>query len=216
MKRQETMLAGLAVGVLLAAWTPLFAQSVTIDTGNGQAVTAQNGEVKINGRKNKKEKAPPAPKVPEVPTFTVKGGFESTKDKARDSAIRAAQELVVDHLAQQEPPVLKTPTIELVRRMALAEQEEIKEEQIGESGKTETMYQATVAFKVRPEHVRELRSRERAAEALWVFAGLGALAGVFALFFRIDAWTKGYLTQWLVLGTIGAASLVTGLWWMAK
>ena len=65
------------------------------------------------------------------------------------------------------------------------------------------MYQAEVAVKVRPEHIRELRARERSSEALWVLAGLGGLAGVLAVFFRIDAWTKGYLTSWLVLGTVG-------------
>jgi hypothetical protein len=83
-------------------------------------------------------------------------------------------------------------------------------------GKTETMYQAEVAVKVKPEHVRALRSRDRSSEALWVLAGLGGLAGVLAVFFRIDAWTKGYLTSWLVLGTVGAAALLTGLWWFAR
>ena len=78
------------------------------------------------------------------------------------------------------------------------------------------MYRVKVAVKVRPEHVRELRSQERASDGLWILAGLGALAGVLAVFFKIDAWTKGYLTSWLVLGTVGAASLVGGLWWMAK
>jgi hypothetical protein len=49
-----------------------------------------------------------------------------------------------------------------------------------------------------------------------VLAGIGGLAGMIALFFRVDSWTKGYLTSWLVLGTVGAAALLAGLWWMAK
>jgi hypothetical protein len=49
-----------------------------------------------------------------------------------------------------------------------------------------------------------------------VLAGLGGVAGVLAMFFRIDAWTKGYLTSWLVLGTVGAGGLLAGLWWWAK
>lgn len=202
-----------AAAVLLAALAPAAAQTVVIeDQENGPKVRITGGG---------KKKAPPAaaPKPPEEPTFKVTGGLYASKDRARESAIQAAVEKVHDHLMQQDPPVHKTPPLDLVRRMILDGRDEVTEQQIdmqAQTGKTETWYQITVGVKVRPEHVRELRSRERSSEVLWVLAGLAGLAGVFALFFRIDAWTKGYLTSWLVLGTVGAASLVGGLWWMAK
>ena len=83
-------------------------------------------------------------------------------------------------------------------------------------GNKETRYEVEVAVKVRPQDIRSLRSTDRSSEALWVLAGLGGLAAVIAVFFKIDSWTKGYLTSWLVLGTVGAASLLAGLWWWAK
>jgi hypothetical protein len=168
---------------------------------------------------------PEEPAMPEEPTFTATGGFDSTKEKAKESAIRAAVEKLHDYLLEQNPPITKSPTTEMVRRMLIrhpgaseadAAYGKVTEQVIEVSGKNETMYQAEVAVKVRPEHIREMRARERSSEALWVLAGLGGLAGVLAVFFRIDAWTKGYLTSWLVLGTVGAAALLTGLWWFAR
>src|SRR5262249_32475495 len=151
------------------------------------------------------------PPKPEEPTFLVAGGFDATKEKAKESAIRAAVEKVHEYLLEQDPPVTRMPTTELVRKMLLEGQETVIEEPdpdptISEADK-KPMYRMTVAVKVRPEHIRDLRSRERSSEALWVLAGLAGLAGVVAVFFRIDAWTKGYLTSWLILGTVGAATL---------
>jgi hypothetical protein len=169
---------------------------------------------------------PVEPPKPEEPTFTVAGGFLKTKEKAKEDAIRAAVEKLHDYLQQQEPPVKRMPTFEMVQSMLITHPEasesdaeigKVTAEQVpGEQGKLDTMYMVEVAVKVRPEHVRELRSQERSSEALWVLAGLGGLAAVIAVFFKIDSWTKGYLTSWLVLGMIGAGSLLLGLWWWAK
>ena len=102
--------------------------------------------------------------------------------------------------------------------MLIESQEKVTEESLVSetTGQTGTLYRITVAVKVDPAQVRELRSRERSSEALWILAGLAGLAGVAALFFRVDAWTKGYLTSWLALGTVGATTLLAGLWWWAK
>jgi len=169
---------------------------------------------------------PAEPPKPEEPTFTVAGGFLKTKEKAKEDAIRAAVEKLHDHLMEQNPPVKRMPTFEMVSTMLIkhleasesdAEFGKVTTEQVpGEQGKLETMYRVEVAVKVRPEHIRELRSQERSSEALWVLAGLAGLALICAVFFKIDAWTKGYLTSWLVLGTIGSATLLLGLWWWAK
>ncbi|HVK11417.1 MAG TPA: hypothetical protein VM597_21790 [Gemmataceae bacterium] len=209
MTRLETFAA--AVAVLLAVHAPLAAQTVVID-GAGDVPRAQ---VTVKAKPGKSTKPP---KPPEEPTFRVSGGLEKTKELARESAVRAAVERVRDYLLEQEPPVRQKPTLDIVRRMILDDQDKVTEQQFQfpDSDRTETMYTVEVGVKVRPELVRELRSRERSSEGLWILAGLGGLAGVFALFFKVDAWTKGYLTSWLVLGTVGAASLVGGLWWMAK
>jgi hypothetical protein len=187
--------------------------------GNDDNPKAVKTDVKGGKGKSSTSKAArpaPEPPKPEEPTFTVKGGVEPNKERARESAIRAAVEKVHEHLMEQDPPITRMPTTEMVRKMILTDQEVIKDEPWTFEGKTETWYQATIAVKVRPEDMRALRSRDRSSEALWVLAGLAGLAGVVAVFFRIDAWTKGYLTSWLILGTVGAATLLGGLWWWAK
>ena len=153
------------------------------------------------------------PPKPEEPTFTVAGGFLKTKEKAKETRSGRLLRKLHEYLLQQDPPVKRMPTFEMVQTMLIkhpgaseadAEIGKVTAEEItDEGGKPETMYKVEVAVKVRPEHVRELRSQERSSEALWVLAGLGGLAAVIAVFFKIDSWTKGYLTSWLVLGTVG-------------
>ncbi|HKB01133.1 MAG TPA: hypothetical protein VKD90_02890 [Gemmataceae bacterium] len=199
--------------------------------GDDDTPKAVNPEVKSGKGKAPAAKVSRAPRQeepakPVEPTFTVAGGFDTTKEKAKQSAIRAAVEKLHNYLLEQSPQVHREPTTEMVRRMLVrhpeakdedAEYGKVTTEPIPSSdGKPETMYQVEIAVKVQPEHVRELRARERSSEALWVLAGLGGLAAVLAIFFRIDAWTKGYLTSWLVLGTVGAAGLLAGLWWFAR
>lgn len=228
MTRFETTVAVLAAALIAVAYSPALAErgqaSIVVD-GKTKEVAA---EVKGAPPKAPKASSPPKsgkgskpaePPKPVEPTFTVSGGFEATKEAAKDSAIRAATEKLHKHLMDQDPPVTRMPTTKFVRKLLIDSQEktELSDEPITTGdGRSEKMFQVTVAVKVEPEHVRELRSQDRASEALWVLAGLAGLAAVAAGFFRIDAWTKGYLTSWLVLGTVGAGALLTGLWWWAK
>lgn len=221
MNRFETTIVALTAFAVAAVHAPVFGQAVKFDVDGKdsirQAPDAKGGKQPKVVKKG--HETPPPP--PKEPTFTATGGFESTKEKARESAIRAAVEKLHEHLANQDPPIEYVPSdrrsTELVRKMLLNDQEKVTEEPIEpEPGKKETMYRVTIAVRVEPHNVRELRSHERSSEALWVLAGLGGLAALFAVFFRIDTWTKGYLTNWLVLGTVGTAALLGGLWWMAK
>ena len=219
MTRTESIIVACAAFAIAAVQAPAFAQKVTFDGKNGQEIVVDvTPEVKGKSAKKKSQMTQPAaPQPPKEPTFTATGGFESTKEKARESAVRVAVEKLHDHMTQQHLNVHRQPTTEMVQRMLMAEHEKVTEEPIiSESSKTETMYRMTVAVYVSDKHVRELRSRERSSETLWILAGLGGLAGMVAVFFRIDAWTKGYLTSWLMLGTVGAGALLAGVWWMAK
>jgi hypothetical protein len=227
MTRFETTIAVAAAALIAVAYSPALAQRgekgqayIEFDGGTRQ-VTA---EVK-GGKGPKATKGGPAvatraePAKPVEPTFTANGGFQSSREKAREDAIRAAVDALHEYLLQQDPPITRMPTTKFVRKMLLNDQEKIvptDEPVATPDGRSEIMYRATVAVKVEPEHVRELRSQERSSEALWVLAGLAGLAVVAAGFFRIDAWTKGYLTSWLALGTVGASSLLAGLWWWAR
>jgi hypothetical protein len=220
MTRFETTVVVAILAVVGAVHGPAFGQlTIRFDEASGSTVKTAVAEGKGNkGSKAPRAAKPAEPPAPVEPTLKVSGGFEKTKDLARDSAIRAAVSDLHDYLLQQEPPVTRMPTTEFIRRnLLLNEQEQVTTTKVpGDSGTEQDMYKVTVALKVKPEHLRELRSEERSREVLWVLAGLGGLAAVGAVFFRIDAWTKGYLTSWLVLGTVGAATLLTGLWWWAK
>jgi hypothetical protein len=235
MTRFETAVVVAAAVALVAAHGPAFAQKAKSEgyviVGDDDTPQAVNPAVKSGKGKGSSAKVTRAPRTeepakPVEPTFTVAGGFETTKEKAKQSAIRAAVDKLHAYLLDQSPQVHREPTTEMVRRMLVrhpeakdedAEYGKVTTEPIPSSeGKPETMYQVEIALKVQPEHVRELRARERSSEVLWVLAGLGGLAAVLAIFFRIDAWTKGYLTSWLVLGTVGAAGLLGGLWWFAR
>lgn len=229
MTRFETTIAVLAAAVIAVAYSPALAQRaergqgyVEGDGGPRQVTVEVKGPVaKTNkgGKGGRGGSAHAEPAKPVEPTFTVPGGYYKTKELARDSAIRAAVDKLHEYLKEQDPPIDRVPTTKFVRKLLIESQEKVdlSDEPIPTAdGTAEKMYQVTVAIKVEPHHVRELRSQDRSSEALWVLAGFGGLAAVFAGFFRIDAWTKGYLTNWLVLGTIGALSLLVGLWWLAK
>jgi hypothetical protein len=222
MNRFESTIVALAAFAVAALHAPVFGQAVKFDV-DGKDSIRQAPDPKLGKQPKvvkKGHESPPPP--PKEPTFTATGGFESTKEKARESAVRAAVEKLHEYLAKQDPPITQMPSdrrsTELVRKMLLDDQEKITEGEpvVTDSGKSEPMYRSTIAVRVEPQHVRELRAQERSSEALWILAGLGGLAALFAVFFRIDAWTKGYLTNWLVLGTVGTAALLGGLWWMAK
>jgi hypothetical protein len=214
MNRFEATIVTLAAFALAAVHAPAFGQYVKFDGKDSEGTTKQIQADTKGGKSSKTSSSRKSkePEKPKEPTFLATGEFESTKEKARESAIQAALEKLHEHLQQQNPPIHRMPTSEMVRKMLLNDQEKVLEEPV-DGG---TMYKMTVAVRVEPEHVREVRSRERSSEALWVLAGLAGLGAVLAVFFRIDSWTKGYLTSWLVLGTIGAGAMLAGMWWMAK
>jgi len=221
MTRFETAVSLVIVAGLVALNAPAFGQVVVSD---GVKVEPVKSKDRQPGKATVKKKDQPPP-PPEPPTFTVKGDFKQNKEKAFESAVLAAVERFHEYLMEQDPPITKYPTTEMVRKMIVKHPDlsqsdtdvgKAEEGDIDVGSVKEKQYRVEVAVKVKPQDIRVMRTRERSSEALWVLAGIGGLAAVIAVFFRIDSWTKGYLTSWLVLGTVGAASLLAGLWWMAK
>lgn len=225
MRRIESLLAVTTLTALMAWNVPAFAQQITITTTKADGTESKRVlESPKRSKRNSQPQEPPGPPKIEEPTFTAQGGFLPTKEKARESALLAATDAYAEYLKEQG--IDRKPTTSMVRKLIIRhkdapsdnyqENDKIVEETIDVGGSSEKLYRVEVAVKVKPDDVRRMRALERSAEALWILAGLGALAGVGAVFFRVDAWTKGYLTSWLVLGTVGAAGLLAGLWWWAR
>lgn len=208
--------------------------SMTIGPDGTLTVVTDDGEITVGGSTKKKDKAERAREKEErrkadekkrdeqlkaheakiEPTFSVTGGFENSLEKARESALIAAKEKFHDYLSNLDDPIRREPNLDLVRRMILSTRETIQNESIrsATSSSSEMMYRVTYPLKVQEDHIRIMRTRERSSEALGVI-GLGALALlVVAGFFKLDAMTKGYVTNWLMLGMVGVGAAVLGVW----
>ena len=59
---------------------------------------------------------------------------------------------------------------------------------------------------VSADQVRDLRTRDRMADAVRMLGVLTAAAIAGFLFLRLDEWTGGYLTRWLAIGALALAS----------
>ena len=203
--------------------------TVTVVGPDGQVIVGADGNTVVNrnAKKSKAEKAREAEERRKAeaerlrkeeaaiePTFTATGGFENSREKALQSAILAAKEKFHEHLVSLDDPISRDPSTELVRKLLLNSRETIQEEAIKStsSSGTEMMYRATVVARVKPEHIRTMRARERSSDILGYIGILAVLLSVLAGFFRLDAMTKGYVTRWLLLGTVGVGALLVGLW----
>lgn len=142
--------------------------------------------------------------------FRAQGEFRSSPQAARDSALQAVQEQMRAWLAKQDPPVRRAPTLDAIGR-TVRQQEPMQEESVA-GGR---MYKATLVVDLTPAHVRDLRERDRAYSGVWTLGGVLAILGVVALFFRIDEWTKGFLTRWLIAAAVALSAGLVGLWWFA-
>jgi hypothetical protein len=140
--------------------------------------------------------------------FSVQGKFRGNVNAARDSAVEAAQERLRSWLAEQAPPIRHVPSLDTIRREMIRQQETPEKEQVD----NETQYRVTLSVEMQPSHIRALRARDRTGSGIWMLGGVLAILGVVALFFRVDEWTKGYLTRWLIAGGIAViAGLIAAL-----
>lgn len=128
------------------------------------------------------------------------GEWQSTPEKAKASALDDAQARIGGYLHAQNPPIRIIPSVEWIEREAV--RGSVPEKQYFESPLGE-MYKLQLEIEVTAEQMREFRGEERLLGLVPGFVLLvGLLGGVF-LFFRLDEWTKGYLS-----GTLGIALAV--------
>ena len=127
--------------------------------------------------------------------FVAQGEYRGQLTGARDSTLHAAQDQLRDWLGKQNPPIQHVPSLDTMRREMLLREHPPHEETV----LSDTMYKVAMEFELTPVQIRSLRSSDRTAVGLWILVGITAILGVLSLFFRVDEWTKGYLTRWLIV-----------------
>jgi serine/threonine protein kinase len=133
-----------------------------------------------------------------------------TESEADDRAVVEAQMVIERRLKELDPPVDYTPPKAVIRNEYLKKNSRLvrlptddEKKAMAEAGYSTDRKYVEYTVEITAEQVRDLRIRNRVADA---FRGLGiitalALAGF--LFLRLDEWSKGYLTSWLALGAAG-------------
>ena len=142
--------------------------------------------------------------------FIVQGEFRPSVASARESALQTAQERIREYLAKQNPPIRRVPSLETIRRELVRHEESPQEEQI--LNRKDKMYKIKMEVDLQPKHVRSLRERDRVITGMWTLGVALALLGVVSLLFKIDEWTKGYLTRWLIAAGIVAVIFLIAGW----
>jgi hypothetical protein len=157
-----------------------------------------------------RSRADAAPKGPVEITERVDGEWSSSPEAARESALRAAQRRLQIVLAEMTPPVNRAPSLDMI-------QDELingvhREQERFEGRINGTMYKITLDLKVGPSALKELRREDRVAWATWLMGGISIVLGLVSVGFRLDEWTRGYLTRWLIIGTVAIIVLVGVAW----
>lgn len=145
----------------------------------------------------------------------------ASKEEAVADLIAAAQLRLADQFAKLDPPLDVTPSPNLIRKEYLREDSVKRVDPSPEdvaawrqADLDPNRFWVTADVEVTEEQVRQLRGDRRLAAAGPAFLlPLLLSAGLYG-FLRLDAWTKGHLTGWLVAGVGGlviAAATVAAL-----
>jgi hypothetical protein len=136
-----------------------------------------------------------------------------SKAAAREKVIDEVNRLLVEHFHQREEQLPYLPGREFVKSRLKWTKETYTEFDLGSSS-IGVCYNIDATLLLPADIEQQFRKAGRITSALW---GLGcAVAGliVVGLFFRLDEWTKGYLTSLLVLlAALGLGGLAV-LWFV--
>jgi hypothetical protein len=157
-----------------------------------------------------RSRAEAAPKGPTEISESVEGEWSSSLDDARVSALKAAQHRLQLVLPELKPATNRVPSLEMIREEMVAG--EYSKAESFPAPINETMYKITLDLKVGPKQLKELRREERVAWAAWLMGGISIVLGLVSVGFRLDEWTRGYLTRWLIIGTVAIIVLVGVAW----
>jgi hypothetical protein len=152
------------------------------------------------------DEAEPA-EEPAAPRFHT-DAWGTTSEQALEGALVKAQVHLANYLRTQE--IERVPSLETIRdRMVTGTN--VSQPEVLPSPLYERMVKVTVVGEITPKQVRELRGRDRMEAGGRVLGGAVALCLLAALFFRLDDYTRGYLTSWLGLAGLALFAALAGL-----
>jgi hypothetical protein len=131
--------------------------------------------------------------------------------EADDRTLDRAAEVLSQRLQQLDPPIEYLPSRAVVRNeYAVPSSRAVRRPPENEAnalasydGKDRVYVEYTVEMTA--DQIRELRTRDRVGDAFRVIGIMSAVSLAGFLFLRLDDWTKGYLTSWLVFVAVALA-----------
>jgi hypothetical protein len=191
------MRAAWLVSVMALAW---LASDVCAES---RASSTRQGRSKSSAEENKK------------PIWTVE--VQGWGPEAHQMALKNAQAELDAFLASQKPPFLWKPLPDYIEKNLQKDSKPaLKRTLAGEEVVGETLFigVSTHDYRDMTNRDRVTRSDQRMIFLGKVLAGLVAMFGAFAGYFRLEEATKGFYTAWLRLGAIGLVAMVgAGLYW---
>lgn len=133
----------------------------------------------------------------------------ATEAEAEQDALANARTTIIRELAELDPPVHYTPTLNEVRNEFIRKDSrsvkvptEAEREEFKKNGVDANRVYVEYDLQVTSDQVREMRTRDRVAITLRVMFGAAFAALAVFVFLRLDEWTKGYLTRWLACAAV--------------
>lgn len=162
------------------------------------------------------------PKEPTRLIDWVKGWGEN-QQQAKKDALKKAGVLVEGYLRTEAPALERMPSLAYIKRHLMKEPPtRLKDkDQTPFADKHLECWAWKVAlsqsdWKDILHQDNDRRVQERMAWLGKILAGLLVLLTVVAGFFRLDDWTKGYYTTWLLAGGVGSLVLAGALLWLVS
>ncbi|HYT90540.1 MAG TPA: hypothetical protein VEL76_17670 [Gemmataceae bacterium] len=183
---------------------------------------ASGGSAQTQPAAGKGKLAPDKARADKTARWEVKGRGE-TIEEAEKVALARARTLVEEHLRRQQPPLRWSPSAEYIRaHLVSGSPQRLTDEDKTVNtpeGREYTLRSWSWTVTITPEQYRELvkdARREKASDRMLlagkVTVGLVLLLAALAGYLRLDDWTKGAYTRWLVLALAGLlAGVGTGL-----
>jgi hypothetical protein len=158
-----------------------------------------------------------------VKRITVVKGWGEDQERAKFHAATKVRAQVEQYLRSQAPGLEWIPPLAYIERHLLKDPPERRPEKdtAEEDGRPVRCWEWTVAISQQDwndilRHDNDRRVHHRLGLLGRILAAVVALLAVVTGYIRLDDWTKGYYTGWLLAGAAGGLALVgTALWFLS-